>query len=341
MWTEVIINLWLEKFPIGDISWFWWFVRRLTFLFIIWLLGLFIFALDGMFILYVSNFGNYAVLFGIGIMAFIGTDGLHSFLEWLPKWARPILKLENKEFEEFFQRGERWAFSFFPCLILAMMFFLFVSTEQFYVFEQTIAQGFRAYFAWNFAFTFFVWLLVGTGIWIVISQWLLIFRLSRQPLSLQLSSTTSKTFRPLALQTLYGAACVFLGTSIFAFISPPASSLDLVRFLFFVVFGALAFLSPFYNIHSVLLRLKKQELQKIEKEANKLIKDLKDLIERPTQNSRDEIPIITARLLALHITEKSVREAEDWPVDISFFSTLVALVLTPLLIELAMRIFLR
>lgn len=327
------MDSWEERFPIQKSGFFWWFVRVFCFLFVIWFSGLLAYAFDGVIIRYMSNLQLHASFFGNGIIILYGTRGFRSFLEWLPEWARPVLKLNRAEFRKFFEKGERWTSSFFPVFISALA----MTSINLYASPQI--EGLTVHSTWNFAFIFFLYLLVGTGIWIIVSLWLIIFRVSRQPLNLELSPETSRTFRPLAIPSLYGAICFFLAISIVSFFYPPTSFTGLVIYSLFILFGALAFLIPFYNIHLVLTRIKKRELQKVGEETSKLIRELNEaLVEH--QNS-EKMTTITARLLALQIREKSAKEAEEWPVNISYFSALSGIALMAfgrLIVELVMRI---
>lgn len=340
MWIEAVMDFWVAKFPLRTAGPLWWLFKGFCLFFVIWLFGLMAYAYDGMLTNYLHNLQFHVMFFVTCMIILYGTRGFRSFLEWLPEWASPILKLDESEFEQFFHKGERWATSFFPPLLwMIAIMVLYLSGSQ-----GTVIQGLTARSVWDFGFYIFYYLLTGTGIWIIMSLWLLIFRVSRQPLDLQLSPQTSKTFRPLAMPSLYGAASFFLIIFLIPFFYPLTSILELTVFGLFILFGALAFLVPFYNIHLVLVRLKKDELLGISEETSKLIRELNEtLLEQPARDSGDRIRTIAARLLALHIREKRVEEAQEWPVDISFFSALGGLILMAsgrLIMALVERIFL-
>lgn len=340
MWIEVVMDFWAAKIRTRKPGLFWWFVSAFSFLLVIWLSGLAVYALDGIPLSYLQNLPLHASFFSQGIVILYAVNGFRSFLQWLPTWARPVLKLNKEEFAEFFERAERWVSSFFPILIFAVALTLI----NLYLSAEATTEVFTAHSAWGLGFGFLSLMLSGTGFWIIVSLWLLVFKVSRQPLNLQLSRETSKIFRPLATPSLYAAACVFIVMSIVPFFYPPAGMPQLLMYGFFVLLGVLAFPIPFYNIHLVLVRMKKEELSKIDEETNELMAELNNtLTERPTQDSRDVKATITARLLALHIKEKAVREAQEWPVDISFFSAIAGLVLMSLgrvAVELVTRMFL-
>lgn len=77
----------------------------------------------------------------------------------------------------------------------------------------------------------------------------------------------------------------------------------------------------------------------IDEETNKLVSELNEAFAEP-QNSTIIITI-TTRLLLLQIKEKSVNKAEEWPVNVSYFSALSGIALMAfgrLIVELVMRI---
>jgi len=337
MWIEVVMDFWAAKIRTRKPGLFWWFVSAFSFLLVIWLSGLMVYALDGIPLSYLQNLPFHVSFFSQGIVVLYAVNGFRSFLQWLPTWAHPVLKLNKEEFAKFFERVERWVSSFFPILIWAITLMLI----NLYLSGEAATEILTAHSAWGHALSLFGFLLSGTGFWIIVSLWLLVFWV---PLNLQLSRETSKIFRPLATSSLYAAACVFLVMSIVPLFYPPAAMPQLLIYGFFILLGVLAFPIPFYNIHLVLVRMKRKELSKIDEETNELMTELnKTLAEHPTQNSRDRKSTITARLLALHIKEKTVRETQEWPVDISFFSAIAGLVLMSVgrvAVELITRMFL-
>jgi len=321
MWVEVVVDYWERVFPVKRKGRFWWFVKRLSFLSVFWLTSLLVYTLSGIPEAYLYHWQLHLAFFGTGLIIFGSASGFRSFIKELPEWARPVLKLDEVRFKEFFAKAERWASSLFPPLLYAFAMILMNIVTS-----NLLFLGFTVLICWELALLFFMQLLSGTGIWIVVSIWLIVFQVSRQPLDLKLSSQTSRTFKPLATVSLYAAAFVFLTLSVNSVILPPAFLLSQLIYGFFILFGVLAFLIPFYNIHLLLIRLKKSQLQRISGETIRLIEELNGTLgQEHGEDSRHRIAIISARLLALHIEEKTVEEADEWPVDISFFSTIAGL----------------
>jgi hypothetical protein len=148
-------------------------------------------------------------------------------------------------------------------------------------------------------------------------------------------------FRDLSMLALWFSVGYFIALSIEILslsIGVPATSIlefIISPFLFFIAIGFIGILLPFYNIHSTLLKLKKQELLKIENESESLTKQLDSILlnESSTQPT-DQTIALMARLFSLQIKERRVREAQEWPIDISFVSKLGGLVLMPIITKL-------
>lgn len=320
-------------------------LARISFSIVIWLTGLLVYAFDGLLFLYVSGIQTLGFLLGVAPLIFMGAGGLYYWLRWFFPFVRPKLTLNETEFEKFRGRIERFANSFFPCLLIALVFF-FCFTDVVNEFELMVIGGLKLHAVWHFLFIFFTWLLIATAIWTIISMWLAIFSMSRQPMKLELSPMTLKKFRVLGLSSSGFSLFYFLGVSIAVFFPPLGRAefpLEIIIgiYCFFALIGVIGVVLPFYNIHKILVRLKKQELHKIEEAEKLLLHELNDVPTKPqTHKRRNQVGLITARLIGLQTRERRVREAEEWPVDISFFSTLAVIILIPLIIELATRIFL-
>jgi hypothetical protein len=147
-------------------------------------------------------------------------------------------------------------------------------------------------------------------------------------------------FRDLSMLALWFSVGYFIALSMnilsFSINVPAMSILDIVfsPYLFFIAIGFIGILLPFYNIHSTLLKLKKQELIKIENETEALTKQLDDVLNKQSSTlAFDQIIEIMARLFSLQMKEKRVREAQEWPIDTNFISKLGGLVLMPIIIK--------
>jgi hypothetical protein len=211
-----------------------------------------------------------------------------------------------------------------------------------------LAEGFKLHVIWYLSAGFFGFLLIGTGIWMVVSIWLTIFLISRQPLNVELSPETIEKFRGLSMLALWFSLLYLLGVSIanalFLASAPALSVLEIVvsPFFFLIAIGIISVLFPFYNIHNALLKLKKQELSRIEEESEQLLQQLDEVLaKQPTRQISDQTTAITARLFSLQFKERHVKTAQEWPIDIGFVSKLMGLGLIPIIGRIMVEIFSR
>lgn len=253
-----------------------------------------------------------------------------------------MLKLSEPEFDKLRDRLERFINSFYPCLAFALATYVsFVIMPQL---STLIGAIERATFYWYVCVTFVVHLFIGTGLWMTVSMWIAIFLTFRQPLNLELSRRTNKDFRPLAVWALKVSLIYFAYLTISIVMQSPAltpmsylwgTSLFVVAVGLMILVGVLAFLLPFYNIHRTLVKLKQQELEEIEEESNKLMRELTGTLAKyPAGDSKDNISLINSRLNILHIRERSVTEADEWPIDMTILSILCGIVLIPIFTEI-------
>ena len=311
-------------------------LTRLVFLFGIWLSGLLAHALDGLLTNYIMDLNVYLGYFGTSFIILFGSYFVQNKLGQIIQDFRPMLKLDTKEFQRFSERLKRVIYSFFPCLLIAIG--LAVYTGVLNQFQQSLTEGFKLHMIWNLFFNSFGLLLTATAIWMFVSIWLTIFGISRQPLNVELSSETLARFRELSLLALWFSLFYFIGVSIgnityFAnaqifslteiFISP---------YIFFIAFGVGGILFPFHNIHTALVKMKKQELSKISEESKMLLQQLDEALNKLTTSQHDKkIAMIHYRLFSLQIKEKHAKAAKEWPIDMSFVSKLLVLVLIPII----------
>jgi hypothetical protein len=338
LWTELLFSY----FPIDNKMFWQQMLARFCFLFSVWLTGLLAYILDGQMISYITNLSIYLWVFGTSFIILLGSYGVPRELNNLVQNFRPMLKLDGPLFQKFSERLERYSYSFIPCLLIAIGFFLLVARNEF---QEALAEGFKLHVAWNLSFSFFAGLLVATGIWMFVSVWITIFFISRQPLNVELSPETIEKFRALSILALQFSLFYFLAVSIgnitFLAGTPALSLLQIVvsPYLFFIAIGIVGILFPFYNIHRTLLKLKKQELLKIKGESEQLLRQLDEVLEKqPTRHISDQTITIMAHLFSLHFKERSIKAAQEWPIDISFLSKLIGLVLIPIISRIAMQI---
>lgn len=176
---------------------------------------------------YVSDLQTLAFSLGLAPLIFLGAAGLYFWLKWFFPFIRPMLALNAMEFKKFRDRNERYANSFLPYLFVALVFF-FCFRDVFNELELMLVGGLELHAVWHFVFSFFTWLLIATGVWTIISMWLAVFSMSRQPLNLELSPKTFKDFRLLGLVSLNFSLFYFLGISIGVFFPPPGALLLLL-----------------------------------------------------------------------------------------------------------------
>jgi hypothetical protein len=310
---------------------------RLGLLLGIWISGLLAYGLDGLMIDYVVGLPLYLPYFGTSFLILLGSYFMQSKLRQTIRDFRPLIKLDPEEFERFSEGLKRAIFSVFPCLVLAIALAFF--TGIFNQLQQALAGDLSLHIIWNLLFNAFGLLLTATAIWMFASIWLTIFAISRQPLDLKLSSDTLARFRELSLLALWFALFYFVGVSI-GNIDYLAGAHDfsvgelfLSPYLFFIILGAAGILLPFYNIHIVLLKMKRQESSRILKESERLVQQLDEALRQQEANQQIDrrIELIHYRLHSLQIKEKFVKIAREWPIDVSFVSKLMVLVLIPII----------
>lgn len=332
LWTELLFS----RFPINtDIFWQQMLVR-LVFLLGIWLSGLLAHALDGLLTNYIMDLNVYLGYFGTSFIILFGSYLVQNKLGQIIQDFRPILKLDTKEFQRFSERLKRVIYSFFPCLLIAIG--LAAYTGVLNQFQQSLTEGFRVHIIWNLFFNSFGLLLTATAIWMFVSIWLTIFGISRQPLNVKLSSETLAGFRELSLLALWFSLFYFIGVSIgniTYFVNARIFSLTEIfisPYIFFIVFGVGGILFPFHNIHTALVKMKKQEISKISEESKMLLQQLDEALNKLTTSQHDKkIAMIHYRLFSLQIKEKQARAAKEWPIDMSFVSKLLVLILIPII----------
>lgn len=343
LWTELLFSY----FPIDKKVFWQQMLARFCLLFSLWLAGLLAFALDGLMTSYILDLSFYQMFFGTSFLILFGSYMIQRELNNVIQDVRPMLKLDDPLFRRFSERVERYSYSFLPCLFIAIGFVVFLSDAP-NEFQRALAEGFNLHVIWYLSAGFFSLLLTGTGIWMVVSIWLTIFLISRQPLNVELSPETIKKFRGLSMLALWFSLFYFLAVSIgnITFFAR-ASALSLLEivispYLFFVAIGVIGVLLPFYNIHNALLKLKRQELLVIEEESEQLLRQLDEVLaKQPTRQISDQTTAITARLFSLQFKERHVKTAQEWPIDIGFVSKLLGLGLIPIIGRIMVEIFTR
>jgi len=343
LWTELLFSY----FPIDKKIFWQQMLARFCLLFSLWLAGLLAYTLDGLMTSYILDLSFYQMFFGTSFLILFGSYMIQRELNNVIQNVRPMLKLDDPLFRRFSERVERYSYSFLPCLFIAIGFVVLLSDAP-NEFQQVLAEGFKLHIIWYLSAGFFGFLLIGTGIWMVVSIWLTIFLISRQPLNVELSPETIEKFRGLSMLALWFSLLYLLGVSIanalFLASAPALSVLEIVvsPFFFLIAIGIISVLFPFYNIHNALLKLKKQELSRIEEESEQLLQQLDEVLaKQPTRQISDQTTAIMARLFSLQFKERHVKAAQEWPIDIGFLTKLIAVGLIPIIARIAAQIFTR
>jgi len=341
LWTELLFSY----FPIDKKVFWQQMLARFCFLLALWFTGLLAHALDGLMTVYVSELNVYLSMFGTFFLILFGSYYVPRTLGKGIQNFRPMLKLDDLQFQKFSKRLARCRYSFLPCLLIAIGFGVFSGSNQL---QQILAEGLKLHVVWSLSVTVFGWLLGGTVIWIFASIWLTIFLISRQPLNVKLSSETIMRFRELSMLALWFSLIFFVGVSIgnitFLASAPALSLLEIIvsPYLFFTAIGVVGIFLPFYNIHAALLKLKTQELSRIERESEQLLQQLDEVLSKQTTRQvTSQTTAIMARLFSLQIKERHVKAAQEWPVDIGFVSRLIGLGLIPIIGRIVAEIFAR
>jgi hypothetical protein len=331
-WTELLF----DYFPINKELVLQQMLVRIFFLFSIWFLGFLAYFLDGLLMNYFSDLNVHISFFGTSFLILFGSYFVQKKLGQIIQDFRPMLKFDEKQFQIFSDKLKRFIFSFFPCFFIALIFIFF--TGGFRQLQQAFIEGFSLHIIWDLFFNSLGLLFTATAVWMFASIWLTIFALSRQPLDVTLSSKTFVRFRELSLLAIWFSLFYFIGVSIgnitfftgaqgFSF-----SEIFLSPYLIFIFIGIIGILIPFYNIHLVLLKTKKQELLRISAESEILINQLDVALneQKLDQQIDNKIQIMHYRLFNLQIKEKHTIGAKEWPIDITFISRLIVLVLIPI-----------
>jgi hypothetical protein len=292
--------------------------------------------------LYVAVASLLGLLYSLALLflGFVVSGWFHNKWNWFFDWSSHILKLSETEFDKFLDRREKLIYSFYPCLAIAVVFVIIGMIPSMRIAMEEIAPSvlrptvILVYLI--FTNSIFM-LLLGTLIWIIVSMWITLYVTLRQPLNLRLSPHTDEEFRPLAIWGLKVIFITLLLVAIFAvfyssgiLVSPNGVAGFLSLSTFIVILGVIAFLLPFYHIHRVLVKLKKQELRDIEKEHDRIIQDLTSMKASDTDARIHNL----VSLEILHIRERRAKDADDWPIDTTILSAAAGLVLIPIIVNI-------
>jgi hypothetical protein len=290
-----------------------------------------------------------AYLFVVIFLVLVVSGWFHNKWDWFFGWSSRILKLSETEFGKFRDRMEKFINSFFACLVITLIIFISGIPSFNLIIKEFGPTVLRpTVLAVMLAFSnFFIMLLVGTLLWIILSMWITFYVTLRQPLNLKLSHRADEEFRPLAIWSLkvlfvcfvlVAIVVVFVGLGV---LIVPGYASYVGALVFFVTMGVLAFLLPFYNVHRVLMKLKERELLEIEGEHNRLMQDLAQTASKNhalhSEESMTQIinsQRVLVSLQVLQIRERRAKEADEWPIDTKILSILAGIVLVPILSQI-------
>jgi hypothetical protein len=312
---------------------------RFLFLLGIWSIGLLAYLPYGNALGYLFNYQIYTPYFGIGMIVLMGAYALQPELKRSLPMFRPQLDLDHSQYEKLSRQVDSYCFSLIPVLLIAVATYIFISGGS----NLFLNPVMTAEAIWNYFIIFIIDLLTATGIWMGAAIWLTIFLISRKPLKVDLSQDMIARFRRLTTMALWCSVFYFIALTIGLVIPASQNPSIFLGNLFyplaaFILLGALGILLPFYNIHNALLSIKRRELNSIEAEFRTLQEEFGVSQGTSDQNTGDTIPLML-RFFTLQLRERQVRLAQEWPIDVSFVSKLLLLVLIPVIVRIITWIF--
>ncbi len=313
----------------------------------VWISGLVAYSFQGVSaaVVYIGSIITYSWLLYIPLMVF-GLQYFHRSYIKEVEGFRPYLKISEDAFRSLVRRLDflvcnRWIV-FISAAFLSGYFELTNPTLtplQLLVIQLRAGQLPNIVAVWGTAQTYLNWLLLSTGIWLVVSIWLGIFLVSRRPVNFT-PSRFSNEFRNLAMLNLKTTGFYFLGLAVPSLLIYFESSnkhfdpLSLAFFYALIVPGVIGFFAPHYNIHRTLRRGKLDELERIDREMVKDAAKLHDLHLNKSEDLQEYVKL-SSRLIALSANERRIADADDWPLDHSMITTFAAFIIIPIIINLA------
>ena len=286
---------------------------------------------------------GFAYFFTVVFLVLVVSGWFHNKWDWFFGWSSHILKLSETEFGKFRDRMEKFVNNFFACLAIALILFISGVIPSIPLFINTF--GSMALVVWALCLNFFLMLLLGTLIWVIVSMWITFYLTLRQPLNLKLSHRANEEFQPLAIWSLKVLFVTFVFVAIVVVFynlgvvfSPGGFTGFVGGLIFILILGVIAFLLPFYHVHRVLMKLKEQELLEIEVESNKLMQDLAQTAPKNhalhSEEHTTQIINSLASLQVLQIREERAKEADVWPINTTILSIVAGIVLVPILSQI-------
>jgi hypothetical protein len=338
MWTEKLFKKIMNK-PIQPLTQI---LLRLTFLVLLWVIGAAIYAGEKLLPNYVQAIGIYEGLYIPGFIILCGSYGVQNALKRIMPSFQPLFDMNEGEFKKFTRKAERVIYAFTPCVIIALLFAIFLSGVPGEL-SRLYMGGFSLRVIWNLISALFFDLLSGTGVWMFLGIWYLIFTVSRQKFRAELLNRAVEEFHELMKLTLYYALFYFITISIavaLPLLSSRSSSWGEVIFspyLLFVIIGAASVVFPLYSIHDALVKLKKVRLDKLRAESDNLLQQLEHI--RADGTDSNQILVLMLGLQAVQVKERYVVAAQEWPVNIDFVGKLAGLIIMPTIVRIFIELF--
>ena len=315
---------------------------RLAILVLIWAIGAAIYTGDNLLLSYVQAIGIYEGLYLPGLIILYGSYGVQNSLNRIIPSFQPLLDMNEEEFKKFTLKVEGVIYAFAPCAIIGLIFAIFLSGVPAEL-SRLYMGGFSLRIAWNVASALFFDLLSGTGVWMFLGIWYLIFTVSRQKFRAELLDRAAEGFHELMKLTLYYALFYFITISIavaLPLLSSRSSSWGEVIFspyLLFVLLGAASVIFPLFSIHDALVKLKGVRLGKLRAESDDLIQQLDQI--RLSGGDSNQILVLMVGLQAVQLKERYVQAAHDWPVNMDFVGKLAGLIIMPTIVRIFIELF--
>jgi hypothetical protein len=312
----------------------------------VWISGLLAYSIIGLkaALAYIGSLITYSWLLYIPVMV-LGLQYFHrNYIKELEGF-RPYLKIPNKAFSDLVHRLDflvcnPWIV-FISAALLTDYFELTSATlTPFQLLAQQLGSGRipTSDALWGTGQSYLNWLLLSTGIWLVVSIWLGIYLVSRRPLNFT-PARFSNEFRDLAMLNLKTTGFYFLGLAIPSVLIYFESSnkhfdpLSLAFFYALIIPGVIGFFAPHYIIHRTLRNSKLSELERLDKEMTRDAAKLHDLHLNKSEDLQEYVKL-SSRLIALSANERRIADADDWPLDHSMITTFVAFVIIPVIVNL-------
>jgi hypothetical protein len=313
----------------------------------IWLLGLLASVVDNKALFFLSGLPTYGLVFLLLPALFLGARYFHrSYLIGIDEF-QPHTKLPSEEFSKLKSRLDRMLCDSRIVFMLGILAFVVLEDNFAPIRDAIVKSDFSGIplstpvkdlgiwlWIWALGLSSVEWLLFVTAIWLVISIWIGIYYISKQPLNFT-PARFSNEFHDLAMVNLKVTGFYFLGISIALLLNLYATK-NLFSVVFFYVLlaaGAFGFFAPHYNIHLALVKGKREELERLDKEIVHFAKKLDSLHATESQNPQEYLRW-TARVISLQANERRIAEADDWPLDHGQLSTFLILIIIPILLNL-------